>query len=140
MELLMKMQFSWLYYSHVYWTRVILFILPVVHAIFNPVVYFIMSRNFRTSVVNKCTECPPTCCQKRSAHAGSFEDLPTLQLRQNRAKSLLATPGHSETNGKTYSTTVVHHPTKVQSNKELVVVHANGELTLDLIEKCEEAV
>jgi hypothetical protein len=99
-----------------------------------------MSRNFRTSVVNKCTECPPTCCQKRSAHAGSFEDLPTLQLRQNRAKSLLATPGHSETNGKTYSTTVVHHPTKVQSNKELVVVHANGELTLDLIEKCEEAV
>ena len=74
MELLMKMQFSWLYYEHVYIIRIVLFLLPMIHAILNPVVYFIMSNNFRNSVLARCTDCPPTCCRRPQAH-GSFGDL-----------------------------------------------------------------
>ena len=70
MELLMKMQFSWLYYQHVYVIRTVLFLLPMVHAILNPMIYFIMSRNFRNSVVKKCAN---GCCE--NGPQGSFEDL-----------------------------------------------------------------
>ena len=115
MELLIKMQFSWLYHDHVYIVRTWIFLLPMVHAILNPVVYFIMSRNFRQSVVTKCT----TVCCKRPPQ-GSFEDL-ALQPRNSQHRP---------------STIVVHHhqvkPNKTQ--KELVVVHANGEVAEDLIE------
>ena len=78
MELLMKMQFSWLYYEHVYIIRIVLFLLPMIHAILNPVVYFIMSNNFRNSVLARCTDCPPTCCRRHQAH-GSFGDLGKYQ-------------------------------------------------------------
>ena len=62
MELLMKMQPDWMYQEHVYNIKIILFLLPLVHAILNPVVYFIMSRNFRMSVMAQCTQCPPKYC------------------------------------------------------------------------------
>ena len=111
MELLMKMQFSWLYYEHVYVIRIILFLLPMVHAILNPVVYFVMSRNFRKSVVKNCAK-----CNKNNAQ-GSFEDL------EMKAKK---------------SQTIVVSNQKEQNKHELVVVRENGEVTVDLIETCQE--
>ena len=116
MELLIKMQFSWLYHDHVYIVRTWIFLLPMVHAILNPVVYFIMSRNFRQSVVTKCRA---VCCKR--PREGSFEDL-AMHPRNSQHRP---------------STIVVHH-NQVKSNKpqkELVVVHANGEVAAaDLIE------
>ena len=107
----MKMQFSWLYYEHVYVIRIILFLLPMVHAILNPVVYFVMSRNFRKSVVKNCAK-----CNKNNAQ-GSFEDL------EMKAKK---------------SQTIVVSNQKEQNKHELVVVRENGEVTVDLIETCQE--
>ncbi len=142
MELLMKMQFSWLYYEHVYWTRVILFLLPVVHAIFNPVVYFVMSRNFRTSLVKKLTTCPP--CENGANPRGSFEELNSRNMPMTRRLN----------QNKMLDTTVIVESTRhgvIGSNPEgglvgingdlcngespaashpMVIVHANGELTL----------
>ena len=46
MELLIKLQFSWLWTTEVYIARTYIFLLPMVHAILNPVVYFIMSQSF----------------------------------------------------------------------------------------------
>lgn len=132
MELLMKMQFSWLYYEHVYVIRIILFLLPMVHAILNPVVYFIMSRNFRTSVVTKCAK----CC-KKSRNLGSFEDLAMKNHNNHTTKN---TTILFDGNGKTTFTTVVTaNAEKFATNQELVVVHANGEVKLDLIEKSGES-
>ncbi len=124
MELLMKMQFSWLYYEHVYVIRIILFLLPMVHAILNPVVYFIMSRNFRRSVVSKCEDC---LCQ-RQLHHGSFED---LEMRNRRGRTPITTntvvmSHHQNSTLRLKPTTTSH---------ELVVVRSNGQLTVDLIEQ-----
>ena len=58
METLLKLGF--LEFTHsVYYYRVVFFLLPFVHAIFNPIVYFAMSRNFRQLAVRKLTRCPP---------------------------------------------------------------------------------
>lgn len=56
MEVVMKMQLD-LFTPSVYWTRVTLFLLPFIHALFNPIVYFIMSQSFRQSAVKKLTQC-----------------------------------------------------------------------------------
>ena len=115
MELLIKMRFDWVYQNHVYLVRTIISLLPMIHAILNPVVYFIMSKNFRQSVVTKCNQ---VCCRK--PREGSFEDLAL----------------HPKTTQIRNSTILVHH-NQVKVNKplkELVVVHANGEVAEDLIE------
>ena len=133
MELLMKMQFSWLYYEHVYVIRIILFLLPMVHAILNPVVYFVMSRNFRQSVVDKCTK---GCCRKLTNQqpAGSFED---LEMRQQRKTPPLN--GNSTICSQHQNTTLmVAAPKSGASQHELVVVTANGEVAVDLIEQCPD--
>ena len=115
MEFLIKMQFDWIYQGHVFVIRTYIFLLPMIHAILNPVVYFIMSRNFRQSVVTKCSQ---ACC--RRPREGSFEDL-ALHPRTSHIRN---------------STILVHH-NHVKVNKplkELVVVHVNGEVAEDLIE------
>ena len=52
---------------HFWWTKIALFMLPFIHAIFNPIIYFIMSRNFRQSAVKKFQQCSTNindkCCQ-----------------------------------------------------------------------------
>lgn len=132
MELLMKMQFSWLYYEHVYVIRIILFLLPMVHAILNPVVYFVMSRNFRNSVVDKCTK---GCCRKlTNQQPGSFED---LEMRQQRKTPPLN--GNSTICSQHQNTTMhLTAPKLGASQHELVVVRANGEVAVDLIEQCPD--
>ena len=119
MELLFKIGFDWLYSKHVYLIRTYIFLLPMVHAILNPVVYFIMSRNFRQSVVEKCSG---VCCKR--PQQGSFEDLAMHQAPRTTTCQLRPT------------TVVVHHNARNanKTQKELVVVHANGEVAADLIE------
>ena len=56
-EILLKIEFRWKFTNEFYWTRVVLFLLPFIHAIFNPIVYFIMSQNFRRSAVKKFQQC-----------------------------------------------------------------------------------
>ena len=117
MELLIKLQFSWLWTTEVYIARTYIFLLPMVHAILNPVVYFIMSQSFRQSVVSKFRG---TCCKR--PHPGSFEDLAMHQTAPRTSQ---------------YRPTMVvrHNQTKAnKTQKELVVVHANGEVAADLIE------
>lgn len=142
MELLMKMQFSWLYYQHVYVIRTVLFLLPMVHAILNPMIYFIMSRNFRNSVVKKCAN---GCCE--NGPQGSFEDLEmkhnnthrngkmsnnhstaTVTIKQN---VVIGVPSTTITNG-------ANTEKLVKTNHELVVVRSNGQVTVDLIERSPE--
>ena len=56
------MQLSGIWSPAVYWTKVVLYMLPFLHAIFNPIIYFAMSRNFRKMAVRnikKCYKCQP---------------------------------------------------------------------------------
>ena len=74
-EVLMKMQ-CLPFENIVYTLRTVLYVLPMVHAILNPVIYFLMSQNFRNSVVTKvCT----SGCMKRPQ--GSFED---VEMKHNK--------------------------------------------------------
>ena len=57
------MQLPGIFQPYVYWIRVALFMLPFIHAIINPIIYFAMSRNFRRLAVKKmkhCYKCQPT--------------------------------------------------------------------------------
>ena len=72
----------WWYFLQplVYWTKVTLFMLPFMHAIFNPVVYFIMSRSFRQSATNKFRQCTShtekrLCCKNNSEKGTNEDDL-----------------------------------------------------------------
>ena len=67
MEICIKMQLEGMFLTSVYWTRVALFLLPFIHAIFNPIVYFAMSRNFRQNAVKKLTNCS-NCRPLSQAH------------------------------------------------------------------------
>ena len=139
-ELLMKMQFSWLYYEHVYVIRIILFLLPMVHAILNPVVYFIMNRNFRNSVVKKCAK----GCRK-NLNQGSFEDLEMKSrvshngLRANFSNGITSKRQSSNGNTGVTRTTSLAVPSGGINQHELVVVRENGQVTVDLIDQCQKS-
>ena len=74
-EVLMKMHIL-PFENIVYTLRTVLYLLPMVHAILNPVIYFLMSQNFRNSVVTKV--CISGCMKKPQ---GSFED---VEMKFNR--------------------------------------------------------
>ena len=64
------MQLPGIFQPYVYWIRVALFMLPFIHAIINPIIYFAMSRNFRRLAVKKmkhCYKCQPTAGISSSA-------------------------------------------------------------------------
>ena len=129
MELLMKMQFPWLYKEHVYVIRIVLFLLPMVHAILNPVVYFIMNRNFRNAVLHRCS----TGCT-RNHRRGSFEDFELKNRTQNflTTNDLSRRPSlHNGVSNRSLDRS--QNP----SHHELVVVRANGQVTVDLIDQCQ---
>ena len=56
LELLLKLQLDIFFTPTAYWIRVTLFILPFVHAVLNPVIYFAMSKNIRANIVRQVAE------------------------------------------------------------------------------------
>jgi hypothetical protein len=47
LELLLKLRLDSMFTDTVYWTKVVVYALPFVHAVLNPIIYFSMSRNIR---------------------------------------------------------------------------------------------
>ena len=64
MEFLIKMRLAEFVDYTSYIVRVVLYLLPMVHSLLNPVVYFIMNSTFRNSVVSKYNQ----CCSSSSCH------------------------------------------------------------------------
>ncbi len=60
MEFLLKLPIRGKFSSFVYWTKIAVVLLPFVHAVLNPVIYLMLSKNIRSSVAkqvmvsNKC--------------------------------------------------------------------------------------
>ena len=53
LEFLLKLRLGSFYTPFMYWFRVCVFMLPFLHAVVNPTVYFVMSKSIRTSVVKQ---------------------------------------------------------------------------------------
>ncbi|XP_040574514.1 galanin receptor 2a [Lepeophtheirus salmonis] len=65
MEIIIKSKTQNLFYPSIYWIRVLLFLLPFVHACVNPIIYIIMSKTFRSSIVKISKQ---KCSLKRMCH------------------------------------------------------------------------
>ncbi|CAB4069271.1 CCKAR [Lepeophtheirus salmonis] len=56
MEIVIKSKTMNLFYPTVYWIRVVIFLLPFIHAGINPIIYIIMSKTFRSSIIKLLKE------------------------------------------------------------------------------------
>ena len=105
MEIIIKSHTITQFNHALYWSRVILFLLPFVHAVINPIIYMIMSKNFRTSLrVLGHRRC--YCCSLLPGSSSRGEHGIELQLRgRSGSHNLHTTAGSSlrRTNTQVYT-------------------------------------
>ena len=58
MEFLLKLQLDIFFNPTAYWIRVAIFLLPFIHAVLNPLIYFAFTRGFRDLFVNVARKRP----------------------------------------------------------------------------------